>query len=104
MATIQTHLRLTTVRTPDGLVQFDPKGFATVSEAQAAFLLRLPGYVAAEAPEAPPAPAPAPAPAPELEPEPVASEPAPEAIAAAPEPTAAPAPAPAKKKPGRRRA
>ncbi len=101
MATIQTHLRLTTVRTPDGLVQFDPKGLATVTDAQAAFLLRLPGYVAAdapaEAPAPPPAPKPEPAPAPAPAPEPEPDEAPAEAVAK-------PAPAPAKKKPGRRRA
>jgi hypothetical protein len=120
MPTIQNHLRLTTVRTPDGLVEFDPRGFATVSDTQATFLLRLPGYVLAgpvrnefpdatkiiEAPAEPePAPepeAPAPEPvetAPVVEPEPTLEPETPEA-----DEVAASAPASAKKKPNRRRA
>lgn len=130
MPTIQNHLRLTTVRTPDGLVEFDPRGFATVSDTQATFLLRLPGYVLAgpvrnEFPdagkqtpadhlpdatkiiEAPAEPAPEPeAPAPEpVETAPVVeAEPTPEPEAPEADEVAASAPASAKKKPNRRRA
>lgn len=126
MPTVQNHLRLTTVRTPDGLVEFDPRGFATVSDTQAAFLMRLPGYVLVEParnefPKAGKAPPAAPvdhfpeatkmveAPA-KPEPAPEAPEPAAEEAAPVPEPEpavekAAPsAPASAKKKPSRRRA